>query len=39
MSKKSTRLEALKEIFDENGISADAIERNDALIEKIKKNA
>ena len=39
MSKKSTRLEALKEIFDENGISADAIERNDALIEKIKKSA
>ena len=39
MAKKSTRLQALQDIFDENGLSAEAIERNDALIEKIKKYA
>ena len=36
MAKKSTRLQALQDIFDENGISAETIERNDALIRKIK---
>lgn len=36
MSKKSTKLQALQDIFEENGISAETIERNDALIEKIK---
>lgn len=39
MAKKSTKLQALQDIFEENGISAETIERNDALIEKIKKYA
>ena len=36
MAKKSTRLQALQDIFGENGISADMIEHNDTLVEKIK---
>ena len=36
MAKKSTKLQALQDIFEDNGISAEAIERNDTLIEKIK---
>lgn len=36
MAKKSTRLQALQDIFEENGISADMIEHNDTLVEKIK---
>ncbi len=39
MAKRSTKLQALHDIFDENGISAETIERNDALVEKIKKYA
>ena len=39
MAKKSTKLEALNEIFEENGISADKIENNDELIKNIKKSA
>lgn len=36
MAKKSTKLQALQDIFEENGISADTIEQNDTLVEKIK---
>ena len=39
MAKKSTRLEALHNIFEENGISPDTIELNDSLIMDIKKHA
>ena len=39
MAKKSTKLQALHDIFDENDISAETIERNDVLVEKIKKYA
>ncbi len=39
MSKKSSRLEALQDVFAENNITKDTIELNDALIQKIKKNA
>ena len=39
MAKKSTRLEALHDIFEENGISPDTIELNDSLIQDIKKHA
>ena len=39
MSKKSTKLEGLHEVFQEHDISADTIELSDALIEKIKKFA
>lgn len=39
MSKKSTKLEALHDIFTENGITSKDIERNDTLIRAIKKNA
>lgn len=39
MAKKSTRLEALHSIFEENGISPDTIELNDFLIQDIKKLA
>lgn len=39
MAKKTTRLEALSDIFRENGISPETIEMNDALIRKIKKHA
>lgn len=39
MAKRSTKLQALQDIFEENGISAETIERSDALIEKIKKYA
>jgi hypothetical protein len=39
MAKKSTRLEALHNIFEENGISSDTIELNDSLIQDIKKHA
>lgn len=39
MAKKSTRLEALHNIFEENGISPDTIELNDSLIQDIKKCA
>lgn len=36
MAKKSTKLQALQDIFEENGISAEMIERNNTLVEKIK---
>ncbi len=36
MAKKSTRLEALQDLFKENNIMACSIEDNDALIQKIK---
>ena len=36
MAQKSTKLQALQDIFEENGISAEMIERNDSMIEKIK---
>lgn len=39
MAGKSTKLQALQGIFEENGISAEAIERNDSVIEKIKEYA
>lgn len=39
MAKKSTRLEALHQIFEENSISSDTIELNDSLIQNIKKYA
>ena len=39
MAKKSTKLQALQEVFEENGICTETIERNDALIEKIKAYA
>lgn len=39
MAKKSTRLEALHNMFEENGISPDTIELNDSLIQEIKKHA
>ena len=39
MSKKSTRLELLQDIFEEDGISSDSIELNDALIKNIQKYA
>ncbi|MCM1088702.1 MAG: hypothetical protein NC419_11125 [Muribaculaceae bacterium] len=39
MEKRSTKLQALQDILEENGISAETIERSDALIEKIKKYA
>lgn len=39
MSKKSTRLEALCQTFQENNISPESIEINDALINQIKKHA
>ena len=39
MAKKSTRLEALHNTFEENGISPDTIELNDTLIRDIKKYA
>lgn len=39
MAKKSTRLEALHSIFEENGISLDTIESNDTLIRNVKKYA
>ncbi len=39
MSKKSTRLEALCHTFQENNISSESIEINDALIKQIKKHA
>lgn len=39
MAKKSTHLEALHDIFEENGISPDTIELNDSLIQDIKKHA
>lgn len=39
MAKRSTKLQALQDIFEENGISAETIERNDALIGKIKEYA
>ncbi len=39
MAKRSTKLQILQNIFEENGISAETIERSDALIEKIKKYA
>lgn len=39
MAKKSTRLEALHQAFEENGISPDTIELNDSLIQNIKKYA
>ena len=37
MPKKSTKLEALCEIFHEIGIASGMLERNGALIEKIKE--
>lgn len=39
MAKKSTRLEALHNIFEEYEISPDTIELNDSLIQSIKKHA
>lgn len=39
MSKKSSRLEALQDVFAENNITKDTIELNDSLIQRIKKNA
>lgn len=39
MAKKSTRLGALHQTFEENGISPDTIELNDSLIQNIKKYA
>ena len=39
MSKKSTKLEALHDLFEENNIQVNLIEGNDALIEAVKKNA
>lgn len=39
MSKRSTKLEALNDIFEENGIDRDAIPVRDDLIRKLKKNA
>lgn len=39
MSKKSSRLEVLQDVFAENNITKDTIEWNDALIQNIKKNA
>lgn len=39
MAKKSTRLEALHNTFEENGISPDTIQLNDSLIQNIKKYA
>ncbi len=39
MSKKSTRLELLQNIFEDHGISSDSIELNDALIKEIQKYA
>lgn len=39
MAKKSTKLEALQKVFQENAVSLDSIECNDILIQKIKKNA
>lgn len=39
MAKKSTRLEALHQAFEENGISPNTIELNDSLIKDIKKYA
>ena len=36
MAQKSTKLQALQDIFEENGISAEMIERSDSMIEKIK---
>ena len=37
MSKKSTKLEALHDLFEENNIRVNLIEGNDALIEAVKK--
>ena len=39
MAQKSPKLQALQDIFEENGISAEMIERNDSMIEKIKEYA
>ncbi len=39
MSKKSTKLEALHDLFEENKIRADLIEGNSTLIEAVKENA
>lgn len=39
MSKKSTKLEALNDIFEENGITQDDIVCHDALIHEIKRSA
>lgn len=39
MAKKSTRLEALHQVFEENGISSDTIELSDSLIRDIKSYA
>ena len=39
MAKKSTRLEALHQAFEENGISSDTVELGDSLIRDIKSYA
>lgn len=39
MAKKSTRLEALHQAFEENGISSDTIELSGSLIKNIKSYA
>ncbi len=36
MAKRSTRLEAMQDVFKENHISANSVEKNDALIQEIK---
>ena len=36
MAKKSTKLQALQDVFEGNGISPEMIGHNDTLIEKIK---
>lgn len=39
MSKRATRLELFQNIFEDNGVSSDSIELNDALIKDIQKYA
>lgn len=39
MSKKSTKLEALHDLFEDNNIRVNLMEGNDALIKAVKKNA
>lgn len=36
MARRSTKLQALQGVFEENGISSEMIEGNDALVRKIK---
>lgn len=39
MSKKLTRPEMLQNLFEENGISSDSVELDDALIRDVQKYA